>query len=157
MRKINWHEVSVFTLRLIMRFVLVTDFALIILYGFFRDSKVLDYMQSEEAPAGVFWFVVVTFIVGFISGLIFFVVNLFYALRQKDEEIEKLQKENAKLRRILTKYSKKHAISPAARILGEISPIGSIDDIQPRSDENEDLDIKPLQQMLKEKASAEKQ
>lgn len=156
MKKINWHEVAVFTLRLIMRFVLVIDFALIILYGCFWNSKALDYIQSEEAPAGVFWFVVATFVIGFMGGLIFFVANLFYVLTQKDEEIEKLQKENSKLKKILTRYTKKHASSPADRILGEISPIGPIEDIQPRSDENEDLDIKPLQQMIKEKASAKK-
>lgn len=148
MRKVNWHEVLVFTLRLITRFILVTAFALIILYVFFRGTKVFDYMLSKEAPAGVFCFVVVTYILGFFCGLIFFVANLFYVLTQKDEEIEKLQKENAKLKRKITRISKRHASSFADRVFGEI---GSYDDTQTPSNATLEDDFKSLQKMFQEK------
>ena len=157
MKRINWHEVGILVLRLLTRFVVVTAVAAILIFGFFRNTKIFDYMLAEEAPASIFWFVGVVYTFGFIGGLVVFVANFFYALTERDEELDEAQKEIAKLRRILAKYNKKHASSPADRILGEISPIGPIDDIQPRSDENEDLDIKPLQQMLREDASAKKQ
>lgn len=157
MRKINWHEVGIFVLRLLTRFVVVTAMAAILIFGFFRNTKIFDYMLAEEAPASIFWFVGVVYTFGFIGGLVVFAANFFYALTERDEELDEAQKEIAKLRRILTKFSKKHSSSPADRILGEISPIGPITDIQPKSNNKDDLDFKTLQQMLKEDSSAKKQ
>lgn len=154
MKKIDWNKVWVFILRLTTRFIVVTAFAAVLLYGFFRDSKALDYILSEEAPGGIFWFIGVTYGAGFMVCLIVLAASLFSALTEKDEEIETLKQKNARLRKKINRLTKSDASSLADRMFGEIA---SNDDVQTPNDSSLEEDFKQLQEMLKKKPSDEKE
>lgn len=148
MKKGNCLEVLAFVLRLIARFVVGTAIGLIMLYVFFKDTDLFDFLLSSKTPVIVFLFFGVTYFFGVIEGLVLFAIEFVIAISKKDMEIKKAQEEIDSLNKTLNRISKKHASSLADRMFEEISHIYCNDPAQPKG--NTTLGFKTLQESLKE-------